>query len=445
MDRINRLLCCLFAASFATVIPNAASAIGGDVSYGFSEIQRGMGGAAVALPQDAVIPSVNPAGISFLDKRIDGGVEFMFPVDVGYDASPALAPISVAPGEHTIGNSVFYLPDVGFNVPIDAHDTFNASLYSFAGFGVSYAPTDDALVLPGGVPAFSPGVYGDGRFTVDQKTVIGNLSLAHKFGDTTSVGAGLLVAGQMFEVRGANQFSAFSTAGPGANLNRGSDYTYGIGATLGFLTSPNKFFSFGASYQPPIRMAPHKLYSGLIVDGGRLDIPPIGTLGVALHPWETLVVEFDVQEIWYKSTANWSNGLGGLVDGSCAAGNTSSCFGGANGPAFGWGNQLNYKLGLQWNANDKWILRAGWNHANQLTPANAVVTGIIQIGGIITDIITVGATHIINKHNRVNAAMGYVPHREFSGPNALSMNNSQNINLRASGVTFAVGWSYLFK
>lgn len=445
MERIKRWIPRLAVAA-TVALPTLAFPIGGDINFAFSEIQRGMGGATVALPQDAVIPSVNPAGISYLNKRIDGGVEFVFPIDAGYDATTPITPVSVAPGNNTIGNSAFYLPDVGIVVPLNAHDTFDASLYAFAGFGVSYGVKDDALVAPGGTPTFSPGAFGDGRFTADQKTVMGNLSIAHRFWhDTTSIGAGLLIAGQMFELRGANQFAQSSIGGPTANLNRGTDFDYGVGMIMGFMTSPNKYFSLGMAYQPIIHMSPLRLYRNVIVDGGRLDIPPVGTIGFALHPTDTVSLEFDVQGIWYRSTPNWSNDLNGIVNGTCAAGDISTCFGGTRGPAFAWGNQLNYKMGVQWQANDKWTLRAGWNRANRLTPEQAVVTGIIQLGGIVTDIVTIGGTHTFNKHNRLNFAFGYIPQKNFAGPNAISVNETQRINLRATGAMFAIGWSYLFK
>jgi len=82
---------------------------------------------------------------------------------------------------------------------------------------------------------------------------------------------------------------------------------------------------------------------------------------------------------------------------------------------------------------------------NTNAPAFLIQLGSIQLGGIVTDIVTIGGTHTFNKHNRLNFAFGYIPQKNFAGPNAISVNETQRINLRATGAMFAVGWSYLFK
>lgn len=437
MDRI-KLLRQKFLLVLLFFFPLSAFAIGGLYDYGFSEIPRGMGGATAALPQDSVIAAVNPAGVAFLEPRTDTGIEIILP-DASYFATARGTPVSVSPGNHNSGVTMFALPDGGLNMRLTPRDNFDISLYSIAGFGASYAPVGSALVASG----LAPGILGDGRASTDLKDVALNFALAHRFGEHTAFGASFIVIGQEFQGRGLNQFAGVSVGGANANLNRGSDYNYGLGARIGFLTRILPKLDFGLSYQPIIHIQPMALYQNLFAQGGRAELPPVGIIGIAYHILDSLVLALDVEEIWYKATPAYGNNDFGLASGACAAGNTQTCLGGLNGAGFGWQNQTSVKLGVQWKYNDKWTYRIGWNHGNQIAPANQVVENILLPGGVLHDIITVGLSHVMNKNNQLNLVVNWVPMQSLTGPNSLA-SNSQTITLHTGGVGFALGWSYLF-
>src|ERR1035438_2404783 len=82
-----------------------ALATDGYFDYGYGIQAKGIGGAAVAFPQDALAAAANPAGVAFLENRLDVGLSYFQP-----DRSASLGPY------HFDGNGTqqFYITEVGF-------------------------------------------------------------------------------------------------------------------------------------------------------------------------------------------------------------------------------------------------------------------------------------------------------------------------------------------
>jgi long-chain fatty acid transport protein len=60
----------------AVLSPVIAQATNGYFAHGYGVRNKSMGGVGAALSQDAVAAAVNPAGMAFVDNRIDlGSVE----------------------------------------------------------------------------------------------------------------------------------------------------------------------------------------------------------------------------------------------------------------------------------------------------------------------------------------------------------------------------------
>src|SRR5690242_7961870 len=79
---------------FSPIIAHAAI---GNTEYAYGAVSKGMGGANTALPSDALTPALNPAGITYLQRRLDVGAELLLP-ESGYTANPFVFPGGVAPG-----------------------------------------------------------------------------------------------------------------------------------------------------------------------------------------------------------------------------------------------------------------------------------------------------------------------------------------------------------
>jgi hypothetical protein len=76
-------------------MPSIAFATNGYFSHGFGTKSKGLAGAAVALPQDAMVAATNPAGMVHVGSRWDVGLAAFNP-NRGYtandDAQPGSAP-----------------------------------------------------------------------------------------------------------------------------------------------------------------------------------------------------------------------------------------------------------------------------------------------------------------------------------------------------------------
>ena len=432
---------------------SSLSAIGanGTFDYGYSEITRGMGGSGVALPQDSVIAAINPAGMVFVGDRFDFGAAIYFPSIYYYAnaGNPVGTNVLVSPGTHYSGISVFVLPDMGVNWQIDKEQSFGISIYSLAGFGSSYAATGiDARAATG---ARTPGVFGTGRLTSDLKQAIASLTYAHKITEHSSFGIALLLAGTRFISRGANALAplteTFNRTGNLAavtNLsNNGVDYAFGLGMRVGAMMHPFSILDVGASYQPRIHMGRLHRYSDAFPGHGEFDIPANGVIGIALHALKTLVFTADVQQIWYSGVSFYNNNGNALTNGGCSPATPQFCIGGEQGAGFGWRNSTSVKLGVQWQASEQWIWRAGWNYNKSTIRDSQILSSIIAPGAVIANVITGGATYIINKRNQLSGFLFWIPTQSVTGTNSLS-GRSQTIRIRATAVGAGISWGWLF-
>ena len=59
--------------------PAPVLATNGYFMHGYGNLSKGMGGVAYALPQDALAPASNPAGLMLLHDRIDVGIDWIGP------------------------------------------------------------------------------------------------------------------------------------------------------------------------------------------------------------------------------------------------------------------------------------------------------------------------------------------------------------------------------
>ncbi len=443
------------------LIPISAFSINGSFDFGFSEITRGMGGAGSAFPQDAVIAAVNPAGMVDVGHRYDVGAVFYFP-DMYYQASAGVVPpptivptpvgpivipnstnlITIAPGRHDSNKSVFFLPDFGANWMIDKNSSVGFTLFSQGGYGSEYSPAGTAQVSPFGVPA--PGPFGGGGLESDLKQAIASLTYAHKFWRHSSVGISLLIAAQTLMVNGARQLAMVSN-NPGSLTNRGHDFSGGIGTRLGIILGFIPHIDIALSYQPEVFMSRLSKYSGLLPDQGKFDIPPAGVIGFAFHLNPRVTLAFDIQEIWYSAIPAYSRGNASvLFGGTCMPGVAGpTCYGGANGPGFGWKNSTAYKLGLQWQCMPSLALRIGYNHSATVLRPNQAGENVIAPGAAIENIVTVGASKRFNKKGQINVVFAYVPKHTFRGVNSFS-GIGQTVAIHAEGFGLGVSYSWLF-
>jgi long-chain fatty acid transport protein len=332
-----------------------------------------MGGAGVALAQDGFAGANNPAQSAFAGNRYDVGVDLFMPERemerVGNNAVQSKS-----------DSEYFLIPEFGYNNVINDQLSMGLTVYGNGGMNTDYS--GDPLILG----------TTSGRLGVDLMQLIIAPTLALKFNSQHSVGVSPLIVYQTFKAEGLQQFNIH---------NPGKDSSSGLGIRLGYLGKLTDQLSVGAAYSPKINMSRFKKYAGLFAEQGDFDIPANYTLGMAFQVTPALQLALDYQRIEYGDVRSIANP---------AALN----MGDADGAGFGWSDINVVKLGVQWQANDTWTLRAGYNKGDN--PINAQnVTFNILAPGVIEEHLTLGATMKLDAQSEVSASYMHAFSNSVSG------------------------------
>lgn len=427
------------ACAAALSIPFAAQATNGYFAHGYGIKAKGMGGAGVALPQDALAAATNPAGMVLVGNRVDFGIEWFRPDRSAYTAWPA------GTEQWYDGNDQqnFFIPEFGYNQMVNDKMSYGVSVFGNGGMNSSYT----AGIFSGGSAA------GTG---VDLAQLFIAPTFSMKIDDKNAVGVSLNLAYQRFKATGLSSFCGFT---PGGNPMAGGtgcadgnaglteqdyDTSTGIGVRIGWIGKLSDELSVGATYQSKTRMSAFDKYNQLFAEGGDFDIPANFALGLSYKATPEMTVAMDVERIQYSDVKSISNPNTGFTDPTAPAG-TGAALGDSAGPGFGWDDMTIIKLGVSYQYNKDLLLRAGWNHGGQPIPSNETLFNVIA-PAVVEDHLTLGATWTLANGAELS---GYYMHAfeetlNGSAPGAASMQNAGHSNLKMSqdAVGVAYGWKF---
>ena len=117
--------------------------------------------------------------------------------------------------------------------------------------------------------------------------------------------------------------------------------------------------------------------------------------------------------------------------------NFESCLGGDNGGGFGWRDIDVLKFGVQWEASEQNIFRAGYSHSDQPIPSDQVTFNILA-PGVIEDHVTAGYTRVLDDTSEINFEFMYAVEESVKGRNAFDP--TQTIELEMQQFEFGVSW-----
>ena len=396
----------VLALAVAAAAP-AAFATNGYFTEGEGTVNRGMAGAGIAMPQDALAGAVNPAGLVKLGGRWDIALGAFRP-DRKYEISGNSFDLANFGGSglttlNGSGNGnddgIFWIPSFGYNMKLSNTDAFNISVYGNGGMNTNYSN------------AVFGGFGSTGNTGVDLAQLFINGAYAHSFG-AMSVGGSAIFAYQRFKAYGLQAFKGFSND-PNNMTNNDYDSTSGFGVRLGALYDVSKEVSIGATYQSKIKGQFDK-YKGLFAEQGEFDIPSTYGVGIAWKASPVVDVAFDFVKIKYTDSKSVSNSF--LNIGTCPpGGGSASCFGGDNGPGFGWKDINVFKLGFQYKASSEWTWRAGWNHGDNPIPNDQAAVNILA-PGVVQDHLNMGFSKAMDKNSDINFMFMHAFNKKVSGP-----------------------------
>jgi long-chain fatty acid transport protein len=377
----------------AALATTSAFATNGYFSHGYGIKAQGMGGASVAMAQDAFSGANNPASSVFSPSGYEVGVSLFSPhrsmsrtgVTGGYASYLNMSQDS--------DKEAFLIPELGYNTKIDDKSSWGVAIYGNGGMNTTYKTN----------PFMGT---GDGGVNLEQLIIAPTYSL--KINDNSSVGVSPLIVHQRFKAYGLQAFDNMSgmpamTGAPGYVTNNGTDTSNGLGVRVGYLNQMSNGASFGVAYAPKVNMSKFSKYKGLFAEQGDFDIPANFSVGVAVPVAKNLMLAVDYQKIYYSKVAAISN-----------PSSNQAAMGADNGPGFGWKDISVLKFGVQFAYSNDLTLRAGYNRGQNPISANDVSFNILA-PGVVTDHLTLGFTKKIDTVSELSGMFMYARTNSISG------------------------------
>lgn len=412
-------LCALLAVG-------SAHATNGYFPHGYGVKAMGMGGASVAMTDNAFAGSNNPAIAAWAGNRVEGGLTFF---------SPKRSMSRTVPGMPSLDTSVesdmnlFYVPEFGYNRALSDKMGVGVTVYGNGGMNTEYPGGQNSCFSGPGNP-----LCGTGGLGVDLMQLIVAPTLAYKLNDMHSVGVSPLLVFQQFEAHGLQAFGMMSN--DDKKLTSGSySHSTGFGVRLGYLGKLNDKFSVGASYSPKINMSEFDEYAGLFAGGGGFDIPENYTLGMSFQATPAVTVALDYSRINYGGVPSIAN-----------PSTNQSQLGLADGQGFGWRDINVWKLGVQWQASSQWTLRAGLNVGDNPIQSRDVTFNILA-PGVMTKHMTLGGTYAMSPTTEVSFSYMYAPENSVSGSSFFNSNpllppSTETIKMSQQSIGIQFGWHW---
>lgn len=347
-----------------------ALATQGTMPHGYGVKAEGMGGASIALSQDAIGGANNPAGMVTLGNRADIGAALL-KVDNGSSFNGT---------QYTIESdkSFFLIPQLGLNRMLGENTSIGLTVVG-NGVGTAYGKNN-----VGGMQDPQSGLT----------QMVSTVSLAHKITPDHSIGLGLVIAYQRLAIKGTGSLG----------LPDGHDSSFGAGVSLGWMGQVLPGLTLGATYASKVNMGKLDNFKDLLAEGGKLDIPENYGLGVAYKIGGTTIAG-DVKRINWGDVASLANPGVGTAGGAPGA---------ANGPGFGWRNQTVWRIGASHQFNESLTLRAGYSDGNQILNSRDTYLGILAPAANHAHY-TLGGTWALSKTSEVSLAYAYSPKVEVKG------------------------------
>lgn len=427
------------AVGLAMGSAGVAHATNGYFAHGYGTKAKGMGGVGMAISQDAYAPGINPAGIAGMETRIDGSIAYFRP-ERSYTAGdierpPEQGEFPLAPGEVDSDSKNFFIPSFGFVQQIDQDRSWGIALLGNGGMNTDYPAFDNPNCQADPNTPTNTGPFCDGSAGVDLEQLAIIPTYAQKFADgRVSVGFSPIISYQRFSAEGIRTFGQMSTDPD--NMSSGdTDTTWGYGAQIGFQAEVADGVSIGGSYRSKIRNGEFDDYAGLFADEGSFDIPSTYGLGIAVDVTPSVMVSADYVRINYSDVDAISNPGSNLflADGS-------GMFGGSNGAGFGWDDINVFKIGAQFELQDDWTVRVGYNRGDNPISSDDVTMNILA-PGVMEHHFTAGFTKEFGPHE-VNFAAMYAPSNDVSGENMFF--EGQDIEIEMKQYELEIGYAYRF-
>lgn len=369
-----------------------AMATNGIYWTGNGAYSSGMGGAAIAFPQDVPAAVDNPAGLAELGERID-----LYGVVAPITAHSTFG----SPDNQLTSRKIVVSPGLGVNYQLAPQWTFGVAVT-----GAGAASDYGRPVLP---------IPGAGTAKASLIVVSANPTVTYKPLPNLSIGASLVLGFQQLRLNGILAPGADGVLQPVSS--HGNANAFGIGAGVGALWAPTPMVSLGASYFTKTRFGALSGYKGdvLVQSGGHVDSPARYGVGVAIRPMPGLTLALDYLRIEWAKAAGY---------------NTDS--------TFGYRSQNVGRIGASYDINSRWTARAGYSFANNNVDSAHTLANMYG-PGISPRAVSLGATYTMDKTSAITAAFEHTIPTTIHGT---GVSSGTNISARYQVIT--IGYTRKF-
>ncbi len=472
---LKRVLKTIMAVTLGAAISSPAFATNGYFTHGVGTDSKGMAGTGIGSSADmgAIMAASNPALAVFTGNQWEVGLSIFSPLR-SYTASssqlngslipidPAngvfLPSLTITPGEVDSSSEFFPIPYVAKSWSLQNDARLSLAFYGRGGMNTDWDSANASATsffcggnpLVGDPPATGPGPFCAGKAGVDLSQAFLAVNYSARVGDNFAWGAGPIFAVQIFEANGVGTFApvaeSFAASGgttfPTALSNNDHDTSIGFGFGAGLWWGISDAFSVGLSYQSTISMSEFDDYADLFAEQGDFDIPSSIKAGVSFLATDALRVNVDLEHTAYSDVDAVGNPMANLI--SCPTlpfGGTdlSSCLGGDNGGGFGWDDMTTYKLGFEWQRDEKNTWRFGYSYGEQPIQAADVLFNILA-PGVMEQHVTLGLTRQRDNGGAWSFSFMYAPEKTVTGPSMFDP--TQTIELKMSQFEFEVGFRF---
>lgn len=385
---------------------------------------QGQAGVSIAQPQDAIAAANNPAGTVWIGDRLDMGATLFAP-----DRSAEIEGNGAGANGHYNGNAknVFLLPEIGISKQLTDRLGVGLAVYGNGGMNTDYRSNPYAA-------------YGSsGSVGVDFSQVFITPSVAYKFTERQSFGAGLNVVYQRFAAKGLGAFANPQFSSDSTNMtDRGHDSATGVGLRLGWHGQLTDDLSVGLTWASKIKAKKFDRYAGLFANGGSFDVPENYGIGMSYKLTPRLTLGADVQEIKYGHVRSVGNDFD---ISSLFAGNS---FGSTNGPGFGWRDISVYKFAASYALTPELTVRGGYSHADQPIPSSQTFLNILA-PGVIQDHVSLGLNWRVRPDNELSVAYTHGFEKTVKGNNSIPQafgGGESNLKMSQDILGVAYAWKY---
>ncbi len=345
---MKRVAIFLVAALAAIVMPAAAWATNGMNMIGTGAVSSGMGGADVAVPAGCTAIAGNPAQLATTCNRVVSvGSAFLIPkLDTKMSGTPS-----------AVGNEdqLFPLPFVGYAQRLGTSPwAFGLGVFAQGGMGVDFRN------VPAG-PGVTDSLYSQVAFLRVSPTVAYNVNEKFTLGLSLFLGYATV------------DYEYFPNQMQGQSVTGLSSFTFS--GRLGMNYQINDQWAVGATYTTK---------SALDFDNGEMDMnfgsmgvvtyrdvsmedftwPQQVEVGVSFRPTDRWLLAFDITWV------NWASAIETVtVKGKDPNVPLPPQYAEVSIPfVMDWEDQWVFALGVQYELNDYWTLRAGYNYGKSPVP-----------------------------------------------------------------------------